>query len=64
MEKRRHYKNPYPLGTAPAEVDDILPTEAVPLGTPPDPLRQDETAPPIGDDWVPPYDDLKDEKRD
>lgn len=54
----KKYRNPYPPGTAPAESQPIL-METVPLYTPQTPLDGDGVRPPIGNDWVPPYEDVK-----
>lgn len=54
----KHFRNPYPPGTAPAEGQLILP-ETVPLYTPQTPIDDEYVRPPIGRDWVPQYDDVK-----
>ncbi len=58
MFAAKKFRNPYPIGTAPAEAQRILP-ETVPLYSPQTPIDDEYVNPPIGKDWVPPYHDVQ-----
>lgn len=58
-------KSPYPLGSAPPDGDLLLPE--IFLEDPEvamEPQYQPPSTPPIGEDWVPPYEDTKDEQEE